>query len=59
MLTFKVTEKTLKCLATGSFPIHVGQSGFYGFLESMGFKFDVGIDLSFDRLQGECRRRKL
>jgi hypothetical protein len=54
-----ITEKTLKCLATGSFPIHVGQSGFYGFLESMGFKFDVGIDLSFDRLQGECRRRKL
>ena len=25
----------------------------------MGFKFDVDIDLSFDTLQGECRRIKL
>jgi len=54
-----ITEKTLKCLASGCFPIHVGQSGFYNFLRSMGFKCDVDIDLSFDTLQGERRRMKL
>lgn len=54
-----ITEKTLKCLATGCFPLHVGQSGFYNFLETMGFKFDVGLDLSYDNLPHDSRRVRL
>ena len=54
-----ITEKTMKCLATGCFPIHIGQSGFYKFLSHMGFDFDVDIDLSFDKLSGDCRKQKL
>lgn len=54
-----ITEKTMKCLATGCFPIHVGQSGFYKFLSKMGFDFDVDVDLSFDNLPGDCRKQKL
>ena len=54
-----ITEKTMKCLATGCFPIHVGQSGFYKFLSKMGFDFDVDVDLSFDSLPGDCRKQKL
>lgn len=54
-----ITEKTLKCLASGCFPIHVGQSGFYKFLSHMGFNFNTDIDLSFDSLSGDCRKQKL
>lgn len=54
-----ITEKTLKCLATGNFPLQVGQSGFYKFLSLMGFNVDVDIDLGFDSLGGDCRKTKL
>jgi len=54
-----ITEKTLKCLATGCFPLHVGQSGFYDFLRSMGFNFNIDFDLSYDDASGDTRREKL
>lgn len=54
-----ITEKTLKCLATGCFPLHVGQSGFYKFLSSMGFNFDTELDLSYDEALKDNRKAKL
>ena len=52
-----ITEKTMKCLASGCFPLHVGQSGFYKFLSSMGFNFDVGIDLGYDDITSVDNRQ--
>jgi len=45
-------EKTGKCLATGTFPIAIGQSGTYSLLKNWGFGGfdDVKIDLSFDHI---------
>jgi len=54
-----ITEKTMKCLASGCFPLHVGQSGFYRFLSSMGFNFDTKLDLSYDEAPQDNRKAKL
>ena len=54
-----ITEKTMKSLACGNFPLHVGQSGFYKFLSSMGFNFDTGMDLSYDEAPQDNRVAKL
>jgi hypothetical protein len=55
-----VTEKMIKCLATGCFPIHVGQTGGYDYLRSMGFEgFEkAGIDLSYDQKDNSKDNRK-
>ncbi len=55
-----ITEKMIKCLATGCFPIHVGQTGGYDYLRSMGFKgFEkAGIDLSYDQKNNSIDNRK-
>ena len=49
-----LTEKTGKCLAAGTFPIAIGQSGTYQLLNKWGFRgFDQqAIDLSFDSVYG-------
>lgn len=49
-----LTEKTGKCLAAGTFPIAIGQSGTYQLLHKWGFSgFDKQeIDLSFDSVYG-------
>jgi len=54
-----ITEKTIKCLASGCFPLHVGQSGFYRFLASMGFNIDTDLDLSYDEAPADNRKVKL
>jgi len=54
-----ITEKTIKCLASGCFPLHVGQSGFYKFLSSMGFNFNTELDLGYDETPHDNRKAKL
>ena len=45
-----LTEKTYKCFASGTFPIHIGSSGGYSYFETMGFDFShCGIDLTYDK----------
>ena len=55
-----ITEKMIKCLATGCFPIHVGQTGGYDYLRSMGFEgFEkTGINLSYDQKDNSNDNRK-
>jgi len=49
------TEKMAKCLAAGTFPLHIGQTGGYRRLTEWGFKgFEQsGLDLSYDQMQGD------
>lgn len=51
-----LTEKTFKCLLSKTAFIPVGQFRSYGWLESMGMKFDYGLDLSFDTDPGNLTR---
>jgi hypothetical protein len=60
------TEKMAKCLATGTFPIHIGQSGGYNRLKNWGFKGfkKSGINLDYDipskdSLTAEARSTKI
>jgi hypothetical protein len=43
-----LTEKTFKCLLSRTALLPVGQYNTYGYLESLGFKFDYPWDKSFD-----------
>lgn len=51
-----ITEKTLKCLVGGTPFVPVGQFDTYGYLSDLGFKFDYGIDLSWDNDPGNLTR---
>ena len=44
-----ITEKTLKCLLTETAFINNGQFDTYNTLSSLGFKFDYGLDLKYDK----------
>jgi hypothetical protein len=46
-----ITEKTLKCLLGKTAFIPTGQFDTYGALERLGFKFNYGLDLSFDNMR--------
>ncbi len=51
-----LTEKTLKCLIAGTAFIPVGQFDTYGSLSRLGFKFEYGLDLSWDSDPGNISR---
>lgn len=51
-----LTEKTFKCLLSKTAFIPTGQFRNYGWLETMGMKFDYGLDLSFDADPGNITR---
>jgi hypothetical protein len=51
-----VTEKTFKCLLSQTAFIPVGQFRTYEWFKLAGFKFDYGIDLSFDQDSGNITR---
>lgn len=52
-----LTEKTLKPLAVGSFPVHFGQAGCYRTLTDWGFVgFDSVIDTGYDSIQDDYER---
>lgn len=51
-----LTEKTFKCLLSQTAFIPVGQFRSYRWLESMGMRFDYGLDLSFDDDPGNITR---
>jgi len=51
-----ITEKTLKCLLGETAFLPNGQHNTYGTLEQFGFKFDYGLDLSFDQELGDLTR---
>jgi len=51
-----VTEKTFKCLLSQTAFIPVGQFRTYEWFKLAGFKFDYGIDLSFDQDPGNITR---
>jgi hypothetical protein len=51
-----VTEKTLKCLLGETAFINNGQFNTYSTLTSLGFKFDYGIDLTYDQAPGDLQR---
>lgn len=51
-----LTEKTFKCLLSQTAFVPVGQFRSYQWLESMGMKFDYGLDLSFDDDPGNISR---
>lgn len=51
-----LTEKTFKCLLGATGFISVGQFETYRTLQSLGFEFDYGIDLSFDSDPGNLSR---
>lgn len=50
-----LTEKMAKCLAAGTFPLHIGQTRGYDRLREWGFNgFEQsGLDLSYDQMQGD------
>ncbi len=51
-----LTEKTLKCIVSGTAFIPTGQFETYHVLESLGLKFDYGFDTSWDRDPGNLSR---
>jgi hypothetical protein len=51
-----ITEKTLKCLVGGHAFIPVGQFETLTWLTNLGFKFDYGLDLSWDDDPGNLSR---
>ena len=52
-----ITEKTWKCLVSGTAFIPVGQAYVYRWLRSLGLEFDYGpLDLSFDHDVGDLTR---
>jgi hypothetical protein len=51
-----ITEKTFKCLLSQTAFIPVGQFRTYEWFKLAGFKFDYGIDLSFDQDPGNVTR---
>ena len=52
-----ITEKTLKPLAVGSFPVHFGQTGGYETLTQWGFTgFDTIIDTNYDSINDDYER---
>jgi hypothetical protein len=51
-----ITEKTLKCLLGETAFIANGQFDTYNILQQFGFKFDYGLDLSYDYTQGDLSR---
>jgi hypothetical protein len=51
-----LTEKTFKCLLSGTAFISVGQFDVYRTLVELGMKFDYGLDLSFDEDPGNFTR---
>jgi len=51
-----ITEKTLKCLLGETAFLANGQFDTYRTLEQFGFKFDYGIDLSYDSQVGDITR---
>lgn len=53
-----ITEKTWKPIVAGRPFISVGQAGVYHEFEKFGMRFDYGIDLSFDRDDGDLTRIK-
>ncbi len=50
-----LTEKMAKCLAAGTFPLHIGQTGGFSRLIEWGFDGfeNCGLDLSYDQMQGD------
>ena len=51
-----LSEKTLSCLAAGTAFLSAGQFNVYQTLESLGLKFDYGIDLTWDNDSGNLSR---
>lgn len=51
-----LTEKTMKVLLSETALISNGQFETYKTLESLGFKFDYGLDLSYDLIPGNIDR---
>jgi hypothetical protein len=51
-----LTEKTFKCLLSQTALLPVGQYNTYGYLESVGFKFDYPWDKSFDIIPQDINR---
>jgi hypothetical protein len=52
-----ITEKTWKCLLSGTAFISVGQAHVYRWLRSLGLQFDYGpLDLTFDEDVGDLTR---
>lgn len=51
-----IDEKILKCLLGGTPFIPCGQFGIYNHLQSVGFEFDYGLDLSYDSDSGNLSR---
>lgn len=51
-----LTEKTFKCLLSQTAFVPVGQFRSYRWLETMGMRFDYGLDLSFDDDPGNISR---
>jgi hypothetical protein len=51
-----LTEKTFKCLLSQTAFVPVGQFRSYRWLETMGMKFNYGLDLSFDDDSGNISR---
>lgn len=51
-----LTEKTWKPLIAGCGIIAVGQQHTYQALRQLGFRFEYGIDLSFDEVAGDIER---
>jgi hypothetical protein len=51
-----LSEKTLKCLVSGTPFIPVGQYNSYGLLKKLGLLFDYGLDLSWDQDPGNLTR---
>jgi hypothetical protein len=51
-----IDEKILKCLLGGTPFVPCGQFGIYNHLQSVGFDFDYGIDLSYDSDPGNLSR---
>jgi hypothetical protein len=51
-----ISEKTLKCLVGGTAFVAVGQFDTYRTLETLGFKFDYGFNLEWDKDPGNLTR---